>query len=232
MHEYSIVQALLDQCENIAKENEASTITKVVTKIGAMSGVETHLLQTAFDTFKEGTMCENAEFIINYQKIKLRCNDCSNEFEIDESWIRLNVAGYKKNNQEEKLSPIPYYEKAFLKAFIEDRFPLPIEISPNVFVSEEVSRIYSILRTMDRRDPGVIQLQFPELSDFLAEVLLSGFSEEELKMAVCKTLSKEIERRMKKTHKLHEKKELKKLVFDLKKGNLEKLSSVVFKITG
>jgi hydrogenase nickel insertion protein HypA len=85
MHEYSIVQALLDQCENIAKENEASTITKVVTKIGAMSGVETHLLQTAFDTFKEGTMCENAQFVINYQKIKLRCNDCSNEFEIDEA---------------------------------------------------------------------------------------------------------------------------------------------------
>jgi len=83
MHEYSIVQALLDQCENIAKENEASTITKVVTKIGAMSGVETHLLQTAFDTFKEGTMCKNAQFVINYQKIKLRCNDCSNEFEID-----------------------------------------------------------------------------------------------------------------------------------------------------
>lgn len=84
MHEYSIVQALLDQCENIAKENKAKKVIKVVSKIGAMSGVETHLLQTAFDTFKEGTMCDGAEFIINYQKIKLHCNACEAEFEIDE----------------------------------------------------------------------------------------------------------------------------------------------------
>jgi DNA primase len=154
------------------------------------------------------------------------------EFEIDENWIRLNAVRYRKDKQEEKISPVPHYEKAFLRAFIEDLFSLPIEVSPNIFVSEEVSRVYSILRAMDRRDPGIIQLQFPELSDFLAEVLLSGFSEEELKMAVCRTLSKEIERRMKKTQELHEKKKLKKLVFDLRKGNLERLSSVVFKITG
>ena len=84
MHEYSIVQALLDQCENIAKENNATRVTKVVTKIGAMSGVEVHLLQTAFDTFKEKTICDGADFVINYQKIKLHCNHCNAEYEVDE----------------------------------------------------------------------------------------------------------------------------------------------------
>ena len=84
MHEYSIVQALLNQCENIAKEHEAKRVTKVVTKIGVMSGVEIHLLQTAFDTFKEGTICDGAQFIINHQKIKLHCNECKVEYEIDE----------------------------------------------------------------------------------------------------------------------------------------------------
>jgi hydrogenase nickel insertion protein HypA len=84
MHEYSIVQALLNQCEDIAKENSASKVTKVITKIGVMSGVETHLLQIAFDTFKEGTMCDGAEFIMNVQKLKLHCNSCEDEFEIDE----------------------------------------------------------------------------------------------------------------------------------------------------
>jgi len=38
MHEYSIVQALINQCEGVAREHEATTIVKVVTKIGAMSG--------------------------------------------------------------------------------------------------------------------------------------------------------------------------------------------------
>jgi hydrogenase nickel insertion protein HypA len=84
MHEYSIVQALLNQCEDIAKENSASKIKKVITKIGVMSGVETHLLQIAFDTFKEKTMCDGAEFIMNVQKLKLHCNGCGAEFEIDE----------------------------------------------------------------------------------------------------------------------------------------------------
>lgn len=84
MHEYSIVQALLDQCENLARENEATRVIKVVSKIGVLSGVEVHLLQTAFDTFKEGTVCHGAEFIIDHQKVKLHCNECNFEYEVDE----------------------------------------------------------------------------------------------------------------------------------------------------
>lgn len=64
MHEYSIVQALLDQCEHYAKENDAEIVTKVTVKIGKFSGVEPYLLETAFDTFKETTICSQAEFII------------------------------------------------------------------------------------------------------------------------------------------------------------------------
>jgi len=60
MHEYSVVQALLNQCEEHAAQNNAKKVTKIITKIGVMSGIETHLLQTAFDTFKEGTICDGA----------------------------------------------------------------------------------------------------------------------------------------------------------------------------
>jgi len=84
MHEYSVVQALLNQCEEHANENGATEVTKVICKIGAMSGIEIHLLQTAFDTFKEKTMCENAELVLNKQKLKLECKECGNVFEVDE----------------------------------------------------------------------------------------------------------------------------------------------------
>ena len=84
MHEYSIVQALINQCENIAKENEVEKVIKVMIKIGVLSGVEIHLLKTAFDTFKEGTVCDGAELNIHHQKIKLHCNECHAEYEIDE----------------------------------------------------------------------------------------------------------------------------------------------------
>lgn len=82
MHEYSIVQSLLDSCEDHAKQNDADKVTKVVVKIGVMSGVEPHLLQTAFDTFKEGTICDSSQFIMNIQEVKVFCNSCSKESEL------------------------------------------------------------------------------------------------------------------------------------------------------
>jgi len=83
MHEYSIVQSLIDSCEDQAKQNNASKVTKVVVKIGVMSGVEPDLLQTAFDTFKEETICHESEFIINIQKVKVFCNNCQKENELE-----------------------------------------------------------------------------------------------------------------------------------------------------
>ncbi|MDD5211675.1 MAG: hydrogenase maturation nickel metallochaperone HypA [Sulfuricurvum sp.] len=76
MHEYSIVQALIDQCETLAVDNKASAITKVVVKIGQYSGVEPYLLQTAFETFKERTICERAHFVMNVQPLVIVCSDC------------------------------------------------------------------------------------------------------------------------------------------------------------
>ena len=84
MHEYSIVQALLEQCEDYAKANDSTKVTKVVTKIGKLSGVEPHLLQIAFETFKEKTVCDEAEFIMNLQDLKLSCNVCQKESEQSE----------------------------------------------------------------------------------------------------------------------------------------------------
>jgi len=79
MHEFSIVQSLLNSCEENAEKNNATKVTKVVVKIGVMSGVEPDLLQTAFDTFKEQTMCHDAQFIINIQRVVIKCKDCGEE---------------------------------------------------------------------------------------------------------------------------------------------------------
>ncbi len=79
MHEYSIVQALLDQCESHAAANGATKVLKVVTKIGILSGVEPHLLEVAFDTFKEGTICEGAQFDMRIQPLVVECNECGGQ---------------------------------------------------------------------------------------------------------------------------------------------------------
>ncbi len=79
MHEYSIVQALLKQCEEHAIKHGATKIVKVVVKIGVLSGVEPELLKSAFDAFKEQTLCEEADLIINIQSLVIYCQECKSE---------------------------------------------------------------------------------------------------------------------------------------------------------
>lgn len=76
MHEYSIVQSLLDIIEDNAKKHNAKKIKKVVVKIGVLSGVEPHLLKIAFETFKESSICKDAEFEMIIDPIRAECNEC------------------------------------------------------------------------------------------------------------------------------------------------------------
>ena len=82
MHEYSIVQSLIESCDEHAKENSASKITKVVVKIGVLSGVEPHLLSEAYEMFKLGTICNDATLVLNIQKVKILCNSCKIQREL------------------------------------------------------------------------------------------------------------------------------------------------------
>ncbi|HIP42910.1 MAG TPA: hydrogenase maturation nickel metallochaperone HypA [Aquifex aeolicus] len=84
MHEFSIVQSLLALIEDYVKENNAKAVTKVVVSIGALSGIEPHLLEMAFNTFKEGTVAEKAQLVMEIEKLKLRCRDCGKEGEKEE----------------------------------------------------------------------------------------------------------------------------------------------------
>ena len=85
MHEFSIVNALLDMCEQNAKDHDMAKITKVEIKIGKLSGVEPHLLQSAFDTFKEGSMCDGAELLMHLQDVILYCHTCQKESTIEKN---------------------------------------------------------------------------------------------------------------------------------------------------
>ena len=86
MHEFSIVQDLLVMCEKNAAENNATKITRVEVKIGKLSGVEPQLLQTAFDTFKEKTICDGAQFVLQIQDLVIRCTECG-----EESILKINT---------------------------------------------------------------------------------------------------------------------------------------------
>ncbi len=85
MHEFSVVQSLMGLIEENARQNNAKSVSKVVVKIGKMSGIEPHLLKIAFDTFKEKTICENAELEMVIQDVVAFCEDCGEEFVVEEN---------------------------------------------------------------------------------------------------------------------------------------------------
>jgi len=76
MHEFSIVQSLLELVEKICEEHKAKSVSKVVVSAGVLSGVEPHLLKVAFDTFKENTIAHSAELLLEIEGLTLRCNEC------------------------------------------------------------------------------------------------------------------------------------------------------------
>ncbi|MGL4939609.1 hydrogenase maturation nickel metallochaperone HypA [Shewanella sp.] len=91
MHEYSIVSALIEQCEQYAKAEQAMRVTRVDIKLGVMSGVEPSLLKTAFDTFKLDSLCQQAELNIRLQPLVIQCLDCQHESVLTERSVLCPV---------------------------------------------------------------------------------------------------------------------------------------------
>jgi len=76
VHEYSIVQALVDRIEEEARARGARSVERVVLRIGDLSGVEVELLQTAYLTFRERTVCERAPLEIACVPPVWTCRRC------------------------------------------------------------------------------------------------------------------------------------------------------------
>jgi len=80
MHEYTIVQSMLDICEKHSKGKE---VDKVVVDIGKMSGIEPHFLQESFNVFKENTICKDATLEMNLIDITIVCKNCNKKSTVE-----------------------------------------------------------------------------------------------------------------------------------------------------
>ena len=76
MHEYSIVQALLERVDCEVRTHGASRVHRVRVSIGELAGVEIELLRTAFDTIRDRTSCEAAELEIRRVDARWECGRC------------------------------------------------------------------------------------------------------------------------------------------------------------
>ena len=76
MHEYSIVQALLERVASEARIREATSVHRLSVRLGELSGVEPELLATAFQTFRERTICERAQLDLQMVAARWECPRC------------------------------------------------------------------------------------------------------------------------------------------------------------
>ncbi|MDH3255807.1 MAG: hydrogenase maturation nickel metallochaperone HypA [Acidobacteriota bacterium] len=76
MHEYSIIQALMARVESEARKHQAVSVQRIELRIGEQSGVETELLKTAFETFRHGSICSQAEITIELVPAAWSCPAC------------------------------------------------------------------------------------------------------------------------------------------------------------
>ena len=76
MHEYSIVASLIDRVQQEAHAHGGARVHRLYVKIGELSGVEVDLLKTAFDTFRERTVCEGAEMKVDTVAPAWACPSC------------------------------------------------------------------------------------------------------------------------------------------------------------
>jgi hydrogenase nickel incorporation protein HypA/HybF len=108
VHEYSLVEALVRRVEEEARKRQALAVHGLSVRVGELSGVDAELFQTAYETFREGTICERTPLTVRKVAASwscprclrpilrgevLRCPDCKEPARLDDGGDALTLDG-------------------------------------------------------------------------------------------------------------------------------------------
>lgn len=82
MHEYSLVEALLQRVEETARALHATAVHRITVRIGPFAGVEAGLFTSAYELCRPGTLCAEAELTISSEPITWQCAACGSEMPV------------------------------------------------------------------------------------------------------------------------------------------------------
>ena len=95
MHERSLVQALLEQVEDLMRENEAQAVTRIQISVGQFSGVEAELLRFAFDDMVQSSRICGAQLVIEQVPLEGACKQCAHVFAIQRFEFACPQCGHR-----------------------------------------------------------------------------------------------------------------------------------------
>ncbi|MCJ7451783.1 MAG: hydrogenase maturation nickel metallochaperone HypA [Steroidobacteraceae bacterium] len=93
MHELAICQALIEQVERVARQNDARRVISIVITVGPLSGVEPQLLEHAYPLAAAGTLAEQATLEIETVPVRVRCRSCSAETDASANRLLCGACG-------------------------------------------------------------------------------------------------------------------------------------------
>lgn len=76
MHEYSLVEALIGRVEAEVRRRGAIKVHGLSVRVGELAGVDPELFQTAYDTFRAGTVCAEAPLTMKKVAASWTCPAC------------------------------------------------------------------------------------------------------------------------------------------------------------
>jgi hydrogenase nickel insertion protein HypA len=76
MHEYSVIQALVDSVETHAAAHAGAAVKSLRVSIGELAGVDATLLASAYEVFRGGTICADALLEIVPVQARWSCSKC------------------------------------------------------------------------------------------------------------------------------------------------------------
>lgn len=93
MHELSVCIALLDQVEQISRQRGGMEVSKIIIKMGPLSGVEPKLLRHSYPIAATGTVAEHAELVIDAADVVVHCSQCDCESKVTPNRLLCRACG-------------------------------------------------------------------------------------------------------------------------------------------
>ncbi|SNR77762.1 DNA primase [Desulfurobacterium atlanticum] len=209
--------------------SQALPLSKYLIKLAKTSSLEEKT-----DTIKQVVSIFSYFDTVDPFKLRRFLSELSVETDSDIKWLKSLIKTANRSFTKETTSsklPTPEYEKAFIKGLLERKIPSKVEISPNLFISDECRKLYILLKHSEKPpNPIELEKEYPELGGILAELSLTEFTEDEIKAALCRVLKKEIERKLRNVKEFNIKKKLKLMSINLSNkevGGIEDILSCI-----
>jgi hydrogenase nickel incorporation protein HypA/HybF len=93
MHEFSIVNNIIDIAIGSADKNGLKTVSCVEIEVGKASGIEPSAMEFAWESARKDSILEKARLVMHFIPLCLQCRACGNQYEPDEIYSPCPACG-------------------------------------------------------------------------------------------------------------------------------------------